>query len=237
MSKQFVIYTGYSKYDEDSDEYDELRADTVYEDLIKKYDPEHIRVLKQSFDMLKENLSDMPEDMPTNTFLIRNYNNIMSLDGDKNVLLENMKSIMTLEEFKNISYQEIKFDNFPNNLYVCTDERIIKLFKTLSNYSVGNNCIGTYDFIFVEIKNEFIPYIEFSLSNTYTFINNTSNKYIIRFGDKITGDEGIKCDCYVIAYVDMMKYTKDIIEKYKTSDEILKRLINPNETIKTIDYF
>jgi len=232
MSKQFVIYTGYSKYDEDSDDYDELRTDTVYEDLIKKYDPEHIRALKQSFDMLKENLSDMPEDT-----ILSKYNNIMSLDGDKNILLENMKSIMTLEEFKNISYQEIKFDNFPNNLYVWTDERIIKLFKTLSNYSVGNNCIGTYDFIFVEIKNELIPYIEFSLSNTYTFINNTSNKYIIRFGDKITGDEGIKCDCYVIAYVDMMKYTKDTIEKYKISDEILKRLINPNETIKTIDYF
>lgn len=86
--------------------------------------------------------------MLEDTFL-SNYNNIMFLDDDKNILLENMKSIITLEEFKNISYQEIKFDYFSNNLYIWTDEIIIKLFKTLSNYSIRNNCIGTSDFIFI----------------------------------------------------------------------------------------
>lgn len=55
--------------------------------------------------------------MLEDTFL-SNYNNIMFLDDDKNILLENMKSIITLEEFKNISYQEIKFDYFSNNLYI-----------------------------------------------------------------------------------------------------------------------
>ena len=229
MSKQYVIYTGYLKYDENSDNFN-LKSNSVYDDLIKKYNSEHIQLLKQKYKKIEETSLNKPEDIT-----LKKY--IMSLDDDTNILLENMKSIMTLEEFKKIPYQEIKFDNFTNNLYVWTDERIIKLFRTLSKYSIKSNCIGTYDFIFVEIKNEYIPYIEFSLSNTYTFINNNSNKYIIRFGDKITNDKGLKCDYYVIAYIDMMKYAKDLIEKYKNSEEILKRLINPNETIKTIDYF
>lgn len=38
-------------------------------------------------------------------------------------------------------------------------------------------------------------------------------------------------DCFVIAYFDIMKYTKDIIEKYKVSDEILKPLIKPSKII------
>ncbi len=157
-------------------------------------------------------------------YLIKQYET-----KDKNILLENLSSFMTLDDFKNMAYTEITTNNtqFNSNLYIWTNDKIVELFKILSKYKI-DNCNGLDNFIFIEIKKEYLDYITFDLCNIYT--NYDGDKYMKRLTN-INPNNKI----YVVMYIDIMSYIKDTINKYINHDEIIKHLVKPTEMFKLIE--
>jgi len=114
-----------------------------------------------------------------------------------------------------------------------TNERIINIFKELNKYTVNHiTSFYTNYFIFIDIKNEYLDYIIFDTMYekqifVYDFIKNENNKII-----KILSNYYNVNNIYIVAYIDITNYTKYIIEKYKTTDKILKHICNISEIIK-----
>jgi len=201
----------YPKYNETENEI-QLNNLSIYDYIIEQYNPDHLKLL--SFNKQKRRrITDRRID---NTIL----------DDKHNILIECMKKIsMPLEEFKSFRYTEIKHDN--TTLYIWKQFRIYELFKLVSLHL---NYVGKpKDFILVDVHWEILPFFEFGLANSDTIINNKTNKQIIKIVPDINDDN------FIVAYVDVIEYTKNIIEKYKTSNEILKHLIKVNEMFININ--
>lgn len=202
----YVIYPKYNETENDT----QLNSLSIYDYIIEQYNPEHIKLLQHN-----KKIRRIDDRRIDNTILYNKHN----------ILIEYMKRIsMPIEEFKSFQYTEIKCDN--TTLYIWRQFRIYELFKLVSLHL---NSIGkSKDFILVSAPIELFPFFEFGLANSDTIINNESNKQIIKIGSNVNDDN------YIVAYVDIIEYIKNMIEKYKTSNKILEHIVNINEMFTNI---
>lgn len=207
MTTKYVIFTGFGPYDDvplSDPRCGKPRTESIYDYLIKQCQQN-----KEGY-LLKNEYRNMP---------------------DNNLLLNEVLKYMTIDEFKQVPYKRVDYDKEDGSaLFIWTDEKIINIFKNLKKYIKSSYSISD-PFIFVEIKNEYINYISFNVHNAarITYNMNITNNIVMVALNKANN---FQSEFVVCGYIDIIKYMKDTIEKYKNSDEILKHITNLNDIFK-----
>ncbi len=210
MTTKYVIFTGFGPYDDvpiSDPRNGKPRTESIYDYLINQCQQNKKgHLLKDEY---RKNMSD------------------------ENLLLNEVLKYMTIDEFKQIPYKRLDYydkkDGFA--LFIWTDEKIINIFKNLKQYTIKSGYSISELFIFVEIKNEYINYISFDVycADCITNNMNITNNIVMVALNKV---DDCRSESVVCAHIDIIKYMKDIIEKYKNSDEILKYVTDLNDIFK-----
>jgi len=208
MTTKYVIFTDFGSYDDvpiSDPRNGQPRTESIYDYLIK-----NCQQNKEGY-LLKKEYRNMP---------------------DNNLLLNEVLKYMTIDEFKQIPYKRVDYIKEDGSaLFIWTDEKIINIFKNLKKYTIKSGCSISDLFIFVEIKNEYINYISFNIhcADCITKNKNITNNIVIVVLNKV---DDCRSELVVCGHIDIIKYIKDTVEKYKNSDEILKHITNLNDIFK-----
>lgn len=169
-------------------------------------------------------------------------------------LLDKFKNKLTIKINKDDLLQ-VKFDSIDgegpvyNKLYYTSDQKIIQIIKELENYQdkiIYYNNEDNHDFyknknkdnfIFVNIKNEFIKYIKINIDidcfeDSITKIKLPSDGWRI----KDNGDY-YECSSYVYVILDLNKYYQDLILSELTQEEMKNKFINKKEDFIEIYFY
>ena len=228
MDTLIMIYQGFPKCDKNNKLIN--HSDTVNEYILNYFDKNYNNILSDQLNINNISIKD---------FLKVSFEQIKIYESYQFVIDSSPEFIKVKEEFYMIN----------NDLYVCYDQSINNVFKTIiySIFKLQKNMQITNQFKFINTKKEYIPYInsfyyEYGSGNIAYYYEYFKLRLVMDAHPDIQDAIMLNSDIpFFFIDVNVNKYNEDIINKLikeKKYDEIYKNLINdPNRMFKFINFY